>query len=440
MADVNVRSLAVDIVTDVCEEGVFLHVELRRALNKYAYLDRTDKAFMVRLSSGTIERLVTLDAVINHFSKIKIARMKPFIRNLLRISVYQIMFMDSVPDSAVCNEAVKLVRKRHFDNLSGFVNGVLRSIARGYGEVELTEAQRYSVSDELFELFKTQYPDNYEDILNSFLDNDHSTVIRFNRSRADADSIRDIAAKYDMKVIDENIALYSVRGSEGMEDIEGFAEGLFTIQDTSAALPVYLSGAVRGDVCLDMCAAPGGKTVELLDMIGDEGLVVSRDISEAKLPMIEENVLRCGFENVRIEYADASEFLSADEKKYDIVIADVPCSGLGIIANKPDIKMNFKKSACDELIDLSKKIVINAGRYVRENGILVFSTCTLNRAENEDICRYIRENFDCDTVDIHIPSCISKYEYSDGALTIFPTSGVCEGFFVALFRIRGIKP
>ncbi|MCR5742568.1 MAG: 16S rRNA (cytosine(967)-C(5))-methyltransferase RsmB [Lachnospiraceae bacterium] len=439
MADVNVRSLAVDIVTDVCEEGVFLHIELRRALNKYAYLERSEKAFMVRLSSGTIERLVTIDAVVNHFSKLKISKMKPFIRNLLRISVYQIMYMDAVPDSAVCNEAVKLVRKRHYDNLSGFVNGVLRSIARDYKEVKLTDAQRFSVSDELYELFKTQYPENYAQILESFLSNDHSTILRFNKSLIDASRIKSIAEKYGMKTISEEMAIYSVSGSEGIEDIEGFDEGLFAIQDTSAALPVYLSGAKSGDICLDLCAAPGGKTVQLLDMLGGEGEVVSRDISEAKLPMIEENVLRCGFDNVRIEYADASEYLSADDKKYDIVLADVPCSGLGIIANKPDIKQNFKREACDELAELSRRIVYNAGRYVKENGLLVFSTCTLNRGENSEICKFIREKFDCESVKLSIPSCMDRYEYTDDELTIFPTPGVCEGFFVAMFRIRGVR-
>ena len=292
--------------------------------------------------------------------------------------------------------------------------------------MKLTEAQKYSVSDELYELFKIQYPDNYIQILESLLSNDHSTVLRFNKSVADASRIKFITEKYGMKTISEEMALYSVSGSGGIDDIEGFDEGLFAIQDTSASIPVYLSGAKSGDMCLDMCAAPGGKTVQLLDMLGGDGLVVSRDISEAKLPMIEENVLRCSFQNVRIEYADASEYLSADEKMYDIVLADVPCSGLGIIANKPDIKQNFRREACDELAELSRRIVYNAGRYVKENGLLVFSTCTLNRTENEDICKFIREKFDCDSVKLSIPSCIDRYEYSKDELTIFPTPGVCE--------------
>lgn len=437
MSDVNIREISLQILQDVLENDVFLHIELRRALDKYAYLERSQKAFIRRLCVGTVERLLELDAVLDHFSKVPVKKQKPFIRTLLRMSLYQLMYMDAVPDSAACNEAVKLAKKHHFSQLSGFVNGVLRTAAREYQKLALPEQVRYSMPEELYQLFAKQYPDMYRDIFEAFLTHaQNGTMIRMNRSRL-TEKEEKYAARIGAEPVCAETGSYRLNGIDGIEAIEGFDEGFFCVQDTSSALAAYLAAPKPGDTCLDLCAAPGGKTVQLLDIMSDEGRVVSRDLSEAKLSLIEENVMRCGFSNVQIECADASVFRQQDCQRFDVVLADVPCSGLGVIGTKPDIKYHVTKEGLDSLVQLQRKILENAVRLVSPGGRLVFSTCTLNIHENEEQVRWLTERCGCSLIDIQkqLPEQFLEYYKEKGMLTILPRIGVNEGFFIAVMQV-----
>ncbi len=430
------REIALEILDSVFEKKNFLHIELRRAFAAHPTLDKTQKAFIKRVCQGTTERLTTIDAVIDSFSKVKVKKQKPFIRTLLRMSVYQIMYMDSVPDSAAVNEAVKLAKKHAFNQLSGFVNGVLRSVARKYKELELPENVKFSSPKWLYELFKNQYPDSFRDVFEAFLSHaDKGTVIRLNRSRLEDEDkfVRELNAEPVCK----ELSLYRLTDIEGVESVKGFKEGLFSIQDPAATLAVHLGGVKQGSICLDMCAAPGGKTIQLADELKGTGHVISRDISEAKLPLIEAEVKRCGFNNIIVQAADASHFNEADVDKYDIVLADVPCSGLGVIGTKPDIKINVTPEGLESLAELQKRILECAVRYVKSGGTLIYSTCTLNRAENEDMVRWILEkNPGFERVDIgnRIPREFKKFYVSTGEICVLPKIGLCEGFFVAVLR------
>lgn len=437
MSDINIREISLQILQDVLENDIFLHIELRRALDKYAYLERNQKAFIRRLCVGTVERLLELDAVLDQFSKVPVRKQKPFIRTLLRMSLYQIMYMDAVPDSAACNEAVKLAKKHHFSQLSGFVNGVLRTAAREYQKLSFPEQVRYSMPEELYQLFSEQYPDIYKDIFEAFLTHaQNGTMIRLNRSRL-TEKEEEYIARIGAEPVCVETGSYRLTGIDGIETVEGFDEGFFCVQDTSSALAAYLAAPKPGDTCLDLCAAPGGKTVQLLDIMSDEGRVVSRDLSEAKLPLIEENVMRCGFSNVRIECADASVFLQQDCQKFDVVLADVPCSGLGVIGTKPDIKYRVTKEGLDSIVQLQRKILENAARCVSPGGKLIFSTCTLNIHENEEQVRWLTEHCGCSLTDIQkqLPEQFLEYYKEKGMLTILPRIGVNEGFFIAVMRV-----
>jgi 16S rRNA (cytosine967-C5)-methyltransferase len=436
MSDVNIREISLQILMDVLEKDVFLHIELRRALDKYDYLERSQKAFIRRLCAGCVERLVELDAVLDHFSKVPVKKQKPLIRTILRMSMYQIMYMRSVPDSAVCNEAVKLTKKHRFTQLSGFVNGVLRTAAREYKTIELPERVRYSMPEELYKLFKAQYPDQYREIFEAFLNHsEKGTIIRINRSRL-TEPEETYAARICAEPVCMETGSYRLTGLEGTASVQGFDEGFFTVQDTSSALAAWLASPRPGDRCLDLCAAPGGKTVQLLDLCGDEAVVISRDLSEAKLPMIQENVERCGFSSVQIECADASVFYEQDEEQFDVVLADVPCSGLGVIGTKPDIKYHVTGETFGSLEALQRQILKNALRYVKPGGTLVYSTCTLNRGENQEQVRWLTEQGGCRLIDIQkqIPKEFSDDYKEKGMLTLLPRTGVNEGFFIAVMR------
>ncbi len=437
MNEVNSREIALQILMDVLEKNVFLHIELRRALDKYDYLERSQKAFIRRLCAGCTERRVELDWVLDHFSQVAVKKQKPFIRTLLRMSLYQIMYMDSVPVSAACNEAVKLAKKHRFDRLSGFVNGVLRSAAREYESLMMPEHVRYSMPEELYQLFKAQYPDQYRDIMAAFLDHGQKgTMIRINRSRLLEDE-EDFIFRIGAEPVCFELGIYRLTGIDGVENVEGFEDGFFTVQDPSAALPAYLAAPKPFSRCLDMCAAPGGKTIQLLDLLGDEGEVISRDISEAKLSMIQEAVMRCGFNSVKIEPGDAAAFSEHDSRKFDLVLADVPCSGLGVIGTKPDIKYHVTMDGIEEIIRLQRRILLNAVRYAKPGGTVVYSTCTLNVRENEEQIHWILEQGGCRLADIRqqIPEVFRDFYRSTGMLTILPRFGINEGFFIGVLQV-----
>jgi 16S rRNA (cytosine967-C5)-methyltransferase len=433
---VNIREIALQLLMDVLEDGAFLHIQLRRALDKYDYLERSQKAMLRRLCTGCVERLVELDAVLDHFSKVPVKKQKPMIRTILRMSMYQIMYMDAIPDAAVCNEAVKLVKSHHFGQLSGFVNGVLRNAAREYKNLNLMESERYSMPPQLYQLFKTQYPEHYKEIFEAFLNHsEKGVIIRINRSRL-TEPEQDYVQAIGAQMVCGPLGLYRLMGIEGVANIPGFEEGLFMVQDTASALAVYLGAPKKGDRCLDLCAAPGGKTIQMLDLMSDEGFVVSRDLSEAKLPLMQENVERCGFTSVQLEASDASVFCPEDAEQFDLVLADVPCSGLGIIGTKPDIKYHITPEGLESLVNLQRTILQNGLAYVKPGGTLVYSTCTLNIHENQEQIQWLLEQQGCVPVDFQerIPKELINDYKEKGMLTLLPHTGLNEGFFIGVVK------
>lgn len=401
MIEVNVRKVVLDILIMVLEEGKFSHLVIRETLNQHDSLSKTDRAFITRLSEGTIERVITLDYIINQFSKVKIKKMKPVIREVLRMSVYQIMYMDSIPDSAVCNEGVKLVKKRGLQGLTGFVNGVLRNIIREKNNISYPKdsleyySVKYSVPEWIIESFINDYgKDVTEQMLESlYRGQDKSLTVRVNTSKADISNVIKMLEEQHIIVkrceFAENALV--LEEYEKIDSIEAFMKGYIQVQDISSMLVGQVSGVKQNDVCVDMCAAPGGKTIHVADSMRDTGTVYSRDVSEKKTALIRENVERCGFHNVVIQVSDATEFIEDNVGMADVVIADVPCSGMGVLRKKTDLKYRIKKETVKELSILSQKILNNAVKYLKTGGILIFSTCTMNKTENDDIRQWLIE-------------------------------------------------
>ena len=318
MADsVNTRELVLDILMAIEKGEGFSHKLLKDTLDKYDYLDRKDKAFMKRIVEGTLERQMYLDFIINAYSNTPVNKMKPLIRSLLRMSTYQILFMQ-VPDRAVCNEAVKLAAKRKFVNLKGFVNGVLRKIAGSKESLPSPSRDNmvsylsitYSMPTWLVEKWIGELgAEVTEGVLKQLLEISPVTIrVKETLSAEDKEALLEEmqAQGIEVKAHPYLPYAYTLSHLEGMHQVPGFAQGLIAVQDVSSMLAVEVAGITPGSLVLDVCAAPGGKTMLAAEKTGPEGLVIARDLSDMKVSFIEENAGRMCLDQVRLQVQDAT--------------------------------------------------------------------------------------------------------------------------------------
>ena len=406
----NTREIVLDTLLTLEKENGFSHVMIRSVLDKYNYLENRDKAFIKRVCEGTIERRIELDYYLNAFSKVPVSKMKPLIRNLLRMSVYQLLYMDSIPDSAVCNEACKLAGKRKFQNLKGFINGILRNIAKNREELPLPDREkeavsylsvRYSMPEWIISLWQEEYGIRVtEDILKGLLEI-HPVTIRFSGRLTEQEREEQLAFLKQKGMRAEQSpylpGVYQVRNADGIADTSGFREGKFTVQDVSSILAVTAAGINSDDVVMDVCAARGGKSVRAAETAEK---VFSSDVSEGKAEKIMEYRERMRLDNLEVRVNDARVLDEAFRNMADVLIMDVPCSGLGVIGKKRDIKYHASLEGLKSITELQRDILQGSYSYVKPGGILLYSTCTIHRGENEEMVRWILDNLPFEPVEI----------------------------------------
>lgn len=400
-------------------DGQYSHLVLRDVLDKYQYLSKQERAFLTRLTEGTVERMLTLDYVIDQFSKTKVKKMKSLIRELMRLSVYQIMYMDGVPDSAVCNEAVKLARKRGFSGLSGFVNGVLRSVARGWKDVAFqNESVRYSVPEWIIDGWNADYGrDVTEKMLEAFMQPAKITV-RTNTQKCTPEELKDRLSQEGVTVeaIEGISYAFALSGFDYLAGLGSFQDGWFYVQDISSMTVAHAADPKKGDYIIDVCAAPGGKSSHLAELLDGSGMVEARDLTEYKVGLIEENILRHDLHNMKAVQQDATLFDEASVEKADILICDLPCSGLGVIGRKSDIRYKMTAEKAHDLAVLQQEMLDTVWKYVKRGGKLIYSTCTIHKEENEDnVAAFLQKHPQFTLVEQR---------------QIFPMEG-SDGFFVA---------
>ncbi|MBE5911085.1 16S rRNA (cytosine(967)-C(5))-methyltransferase RsmB [Pseudobutyrivibrio sp.] len=386
MASINIREIAGDTLVEILEHGQFSHIYLKAVLDKYVYLEKNERAFITRLVNGVVERKLELDYIIDNYSKTKVKKMKPLIRTMMRMGVFEIYYMDGVPESATCNEYVKLAKKRGFAGLSGFVNGVLRHVARSKGEIAINDISvKYSLPQWIVDKWTEEYgKEQTENIAAGFFEH-QDLCVRVNLAQITRDELKAKLEKQGITVrICDNLpsAMY-LSGYDSLAAIPEFGQGLFYVQDYSSQLVAHMAQVKDTDSIIDVCAAPGGKALHFAEL-ASKGQVVARDLTAAKVALINENIKRTGATNIQSQQWDATEFDESAALKYDIVVADLPCSGLGIIRKKPDIKYNQTEESLAELVDLQKQILDNVCQYVKVGGKLCYSTCTINKNENEN--------------------------------------------------------
>ena len=448
MQSVNEREIVLGILLDNEQKGTYSHILVREALDRHKDLPDRQRAFIKRLTEGVLERKIELDAVIDQFSKKPAASLRPAIQQILRMGIYQILYMDSVPDSAATSEAVRLVKKRKMDRLSGFVNAILRNVIRSRDRGDLASlpgeaslSVRYSMPQWLIDLWTDQFGgEQTEKMLEALLEI-RPVCIRFapDISPEEREDLLEQMRRRGAEVSPGRWLPYAfyLTGTKDLQDLPGYAGGKWTVQDESSMFVTQVSG-IRGDeTVMDVCAAPGGKSLHAASLL-KEGRVLAFDLTEKKTEQIRRNIKRMRLEEKIIAAKqDARIFNERYRDCADLLICDLPCSGLGIIGRKRDIKYRISEKELHDLSALQKEILANAVSYLKSGGILIYSTCTINRLENQENADYIEKELGLipDSLLPYLPQGIPGVEGpGQNRLQLLPHIHGTDGFFVSRFR------
>ncbi len=433
----NPRITAYEALNKIEKEGAYSNLALDFLLSK-TDADRRDKAFASNLFYGVIERKLTLDYQLRLYLSKPLKKLKPEVLTVLRLGTYQLLFMDKVPTSAAVNESVDICRKSGNSYACGLVNAVLRKVAKNGLKLPDDEASLeylsvlYSCPEWLVEKWVREY--GYEDtvgILKSCVGSSEN-YIKVNTCKVDEDCL--ISLLEGEKVVCEKTEFSDcVRitlGGKSVDSTQSFKKGLFHVQDMACQLCVKALQAEKGDRVFDLCAAPGGKSYSIAQQIQDIGEVLSFDIHEHRVKLIESGAKRLSLSSVKAIKGDATVY-NASLGQADAVLCDVPCSGLGIIGKKPEIKYKNPQEL-EQLPQLQLAILKNASRYVKKGGRIVYSTCTLSKSENENVCERFLEN---NTSFVSVKPLPEMFDCN--YITFMPHKNRTDGFFVACFeRIR----
>ncbi len=442
------RGIALDALLCMDKNEGYSNLVIDQAL-RASGLDRRNSALASAIFYGALEKRLTLDYFLKKYLRDPGRKLEKTVSAALRCGAYQILYLDRVPDSAAVNETVNELKRRGKAAYAGFVNGVLRSLIRGKGSFSLPEGDtpaalsiRYSVPDNLILLWRKAYGEEAAKKLLEAFSEKPGLYIRANSLRT---SVEELGGSLE----ERGVFLTALPFPKGCAQLENcgfpaalseFQEGLFHVQDLSAQIVCELVSPLPGEVVYDCCAAPGGKTFTLAEKMEGAGVVRAFDLYPGRVKLIEDGARRLGISNIAAQTLDMTD-LPAGLPKGHRVLCDVPCSGFGVIRRKPEIRYK-DLSALKELPELQFSILQNASQLVMPGGRLVYSTCTLNPAENGEVAeRFLRENpgFKPLAIDTGDGAFALKRTVAEPAhhWTMMPFAGVSDGFFAAVFQRMG---
>lgn len=421
---VNQREKALLALYEIEYNNSYSNLALKNVLSKD--MTPTEKGFIAELLYGVTRYRLTLDYIISKYSSVKLKKLSKFTLLILRLSVFQIYFLDKVPNSAAVNEGVNLA-KRYSPKSKGFINGVLHSVINGKDSLEFPKDKEEYLS------VKYSFPDTIirelkdipflEGLLKS-LNEEPKTTIRINSLKCD-----DLDIENSEKSELYKYAKY-IKGVD-IANSKEYLDGKFTVQDVSAMMASVALAPKPYQRVIDVCAAPGGKTTHIAELMQNKGEIFAFDIHSHKVDIINKNANRMGITIIDAKTFDATVLDESLAGTADKVLADVPCSGLGIIKSKPDIKWN--KDNIENLPDLQMQILKNAAKYLKVGGELVYSTCTILKRENEDVIkRFVEENPEFEFVKIELPKPLGRE--NDGYITLYPNIDNTDGFFISKIK------
>lgn len=430
----NSRETAMLVLYDVLKNGSYISIALNNSLKK-SNLKGAERGFVTELAYGTLRNIIYIDYIIRIFSNVRLNKISDYILQILRISVYQIAFLHNIPSSAVCNEAVKIAKKYGHKASVGFVNAILRKISAEYKNIEMPKdnneylSVKFSmpqwITDKLIADFGIDFTKAF---LNSTIENQKVTL-RVNTFKTNLD---EVAKMLDEEKIEYKTGRFGgviINKGGSVEKLSVFKKGLVTVQDESSQLVALALAPKENETILDLCSAPGGKTTHIGELMKNKGNIIACDIHEHKLEFISSAAKRLGITIIKPRVNDAQVFNSEFENRFNRVLCDVPCSGLGLIAKKPDLKYNKTQDDLNALVSVQRDILNNGARYVKKGGILVYSTCTINRDENiNQITEFLNTNsgFKLETIDAGIEN--------SGYLELYPHINQTDGFFIAKLK------
>lgn len=432
----NIRGLALDLLCEYEAGGKYVNLSL--SSHRADGLTREERAALTALLYTTVERKLTYDYYISALSGRSTAEINPRTLMILRLGLCQLCHMRSVPAFAAVNETVSLARNK---GERAFVNGVLRAAARAGEALPLPDPKKnyrrylsvkHSFPTETVRLFISLYgQENTERLLECFNGEGYTDLTVNTRKIAVEDYLSTLKAAGIAAVRSEDAPLsLRIEGSVNPERLPGFAEGYFLVQDRASLISAYALGASRGERIIDVCACPGGKSLATAILTDDNAEITSLDIHESKLSLIEGSIERLGLKSVSVAACDATEGKCELFGSFDKVICDVPCSGLGVLGKKPDLRYKSEE-AREELPALQYAILSRSAEYLKVGGELVYSTCTLDPRENREVLsRFLEENRGF----VRTPFAVGKYNASEGELTLTPHEDGTDGFFMAKIR------
>ena len=432
----NAREVSVEVLGRVLNQGAYSNIALNHAFSS-ASLEKEDVGLVTEIVYGTLKYLITIDDLLERQISMPLKKLEHKILNLLRISIYQLKYLDKVPSYAVINEAVEL-SKKFSKKASGFVNGVLRGYLRKkdqpikYKNEGEELSKTYSFPLWMIELFQQQYGDTALEILTG-LNERPAITFRVNQLKMDRDEALGILIEAGYEAVKTEISSdgIEITGGRSILQNELYQKGVLTVQDESSMMvaPLLIN---KTQSYMDLCAAPGGKATHLAELTKDQAKVYAYDLYDNKIKLIRENKERLGLTSLIPLKHDAKIFEAHMERTSNVLL-DAPCSGLGIIRKKPEIKYMKTREELTSLVTLQRELMKNAASYVKDGGILVYSTCTLNKEENEENARWFLEKHqEFEALSIDYGKKENLRYTPEGFLTILPGKTM-DGFFISRF-------
>jgi 16S rRNA (cytosine967-C5)-methyltransferase len=440
------REVALDVLIAVETRDAYSNLVLDHALDE-ADLSPRDRGLATELVYGTIQRRNTLDWLLDSLVKKGVDSLQPWVRQLLRMGVYQLVYLDRIPARAAVHETVEIAKKRGHRGISGLVNGVLRALLRQPSVPEppssMPTVERLAITTSHPEWLVRRMIEVYgESTANAILEANNrppAAGLRVNRLKADRDTVlqRLAEARPEATVEPSPVSAQAIRyrGGGSPARLPGFEEGHFTIQDEASMLVAEVVAPQPGWRGLDACAAPGGKTTHLAELMNNRGHILACDIHAHKVDLIRDHAARLGITIIEARQADARK-LVVSEPAFDFVLLDAPCSGLGVIRRKPDIKWSKEAENIEPLIDLQRELLDAVSRMVRPGGVLVYSTCTLEPRENEEQMRSFLARHPAFRPDEKLPRLLPETVVEHcwveaGMVRLLPHQLETDGFFIA---------
>lgn len=439
---VNVREIAIKVLQEVYAKQAYANIAMNRVVAK-EQISALDRKFLTELVYGTVKATNTLDWIISSFVNRPLSKIPPMILYIMRVACYQIMYMDKVPPSAACNEAVELSKKYTHQGTVKFVNGVLRSIIRGKDSIEFPDlatkpiqhiALKHHHPEWLVKLWLEEFGQAETIELCTANNLAPHLTIRVNTIKINKEQLIERLAAEEITVEQSRYAqdgLIITDMKRSLADSQTFKQGLWQIQDESSMLVAQVLDAQPGSTVLDMCAAPGGKSTHIAQYLQNSGKVLSCDIYEHKLNLIKENSSRLGIKILQTFLQDATIYVEQFNNIADYVLVDAPCSGLGVLRRRADARWRKQERELLELPELQLSILKNAARYLKPGGRLVYSTCTIRRQENQDIIeRFVQDMPEFEYEQITHP--LNKQPVRE--IVLYPHIDGVDGFYIVSLR------